>query len=60
MSQEEDFALVQALIYAAALMDAEQEQPKSGFTDMLVPVQVCFTPLSSPSFEAERSEPKTL
>lgn len=58
----EDFALLQALICATALVDAEQEQPRSGFTDILVPVRVCFTPLSSPSFDAEWSEnrPKTL
>lgn len=56
MSLREGFALVQASTCPAALVDAEQEQPGSGFTDIPVPVRVCFTRLSGPSSEVERSE----
>lgn len=54
MSLQKDFALVQAFICTTALVDAEQEQPRSGFID--ISVQVCFTHLSSPSFEVEWPE----
>lgn len=56
MSLWEDFVLVQPFLCTAALVAAEQEQPRSGLTDIPVPVQVCFTHLNGLSFEVERSD----